>query len=238
MAKYIHEFQNFEEYNEGWDNDYVKPWVSLTSNNYVDYNWAPDTNGKNYVDLGLPSGNLWSTSNLPKYFYRWGELEGTTLTATINANTYRWGAELTKYNAEDQYTALWLDDDAANILYGGDWIIPTVEDWVELFNNTTIQSTGSTTVTLKSKIDNKTITLQKYGVKTSTATNSYGQGNGVYGYYWCRKLDSNDISKATHIAVQDSGLINPTNGLARYYGMCIRPIIKRIWKEDDIPLEN
>lgn len=230
MAKYIQEFTTEAAYNTARENNYIEPWTSLTdSTGDLNYNWCPDINGKSYVDLGLPSGNLWATSNLTNYFYRWGELTGTTLTATIAPTTYRWGSELTKYNSTDGLTKLELEDDAANVLYGGDWCIPTISDWEELFENTTINNTGSLFVTLKSDINDNGIVLQKWGIKSYTATNSYGSGSGVYGYYWCSDLDSSDNSNAILAVVSDNQTFIPPSGQKRYYGACIRPVIRRIW---------
>lgn len=229
--QYIHKYLTTSAFNEDWNGSYKEPWVSLNKENgIITFNWDPDTNEKSYVDLGLPSGNLWATSNLPKYFYRWGELEGTTLTATISESTYRWGSDLTKYNNTDNLTKLQLEDDAARIIYGGDWCIPTCADFEELFENTTINNTGTLYVALKSNINGRTITFQKYGSKDHTATNSYGHGSGVYGYYWTSELKSENISKACCAIIGGNlKVVDSTNGHNRYCALCVRPIIRRIW---------
>ena len=96
-----------------------------------------------YVDLGLPSGTLWATCNLgasspEEYgdYYAWGETEQKDY---YDWDTYKFGEEfnLTKYNIEDGKTILDLEDDAANVVLGGEWHMPTKKQIEELFENTT-----------------------------------------------------------------------------------------------------
>lgn len=101
-----------------------------------------NTNGHEYVDLGLPSGTLWATCNVgainPEDFgnyYAWGE---TTTKDSYTWSNYTWGTEnnITKYNNSDGLDKLELSDDAANVVWGGDWHIPTYNQLNELFNYT------------------------------------------------------------------------------------------------------
>ena len=110
-----------------------------------------------YVDLGLPSGLLWATCNVganapEEYgdYFAWGE---TRPKDYYYWNTYQYnygnthnGDQLTKYCNDASYgfngftdslTVLQLSDDAATANWGGDWRMPTKEEWRELFNNTT-----------------------------------------------------------------------------------------------------
>ena len=92
------------------------------------------------VDLGLPSGVKWASFNLgasaPEeagLFFAWGEIlpksgEGTW-------ENYKYGESttvLSKYNEEDGLTELLLEDDAAHILLGEGWRMPTYEELDEL----------------------------------------------------------------------------------------------------------
>lgn len=116
------------------------------------------SNGHKYVDLGLPSGALWATCNVGATtplefgdFYAWGETEPKDV---YNWETYIWcngdactssNQSLTKYcdrNAygkEDGKLSLELDDDAAHVKWGGDWHIPTTEEFQELMDYCTFE---------------------------------------------------------------------------------------------------
>lgn len=92
----------------------------------------------NAIDLGLPSGTLWATENLPGTYY-WANVE--------MGGTPRYGdpenATLTKYCTDASYgldgfadnkNVLDLEDDAAYYQWGGNWRIPTYAQIAELVN--------------------------------------------------------------------------------------------------------
>lgn len=80
-----------------------------------------------YVDLGLPSGLLWAKCNV-----------GAN-SETEYGDYYRWGAITPsgEYDTQSSGT-LPLEKDAAHVNMGGDWRMPTVEEFRELVNNTTL----------------------------------------------------------------------------------------------------
>ena len=101
------------------------------------------------VDLGLPSGNIWSTTNVGGTYpwdigdyYAWGE---TVPKTTFTADTYKWGIEgaLTKYcmsdadGKPDGRLRLLKEDDAAAANMGGDWRMPNSFEAKELIDNCT-----------------------------------------------------------------------------------------------------
>ena len=105
------------------------------------------------VDLGLPSGTLWSTTNLgalkPEdggYYYQWGDTIGWAKEEVENGrkkfasdwSDYKFGSSgnFSKYNSTDEKTILDLEDDAAYIMFGNEWRMPTKDDFVELCQNT------------------------------------------------------------------------------------------------------
>lgn len=121
-----------------------------------------NTNGVKYVDLGLPSGNLWATANLggkePEDYgdaYSWGEITTKKHYGQEYYSFYKkevikekWSTKYikgyTKYVPEDKAlkygyegffdnkTTLDLSDDVANVILGGSWRIPTECDFKEL----------------------------------------------------------------------------------------------------------
>ena len=95
-----------------------------------------------YVDLGLPSGLLWATCNVganapEEYgdYFSWGE---TTPKDVYSIDNYQYANfwSMNKYTASDGLTVLLPEDDAATANWGGDWRMPTGEEWEELLNNT------------------------------------------------------------------------------------------------------
>ena len=106
-----------------------------------------------YVDLGLPSGNLWAECNLgassPEAYgdyYAWGEVEPKQKYTYPNHKWYKEGAPslgFTKYNNEDGKLTLEDEDDAVIQKLGNGWRTPTLADFRELTNQklTTIKKT-------------------------------------------------------------------------------------------------
>ena len=103
------------------------------------------------IDLGLPSGTKWASFNLgatkPEeygYYYAWGETEPKE---TYSWETYKWSKGTNKtiikycdvaeygYNGyTDHLSVLEPDDDAAHVILGGKWRMPTSEECSELIN--------------------------------------------------------------------------------------------------------
>ena len=111
-----------------------------------------------YVDLGLPSGLLWATCNVGAdndnpvshgHHFAWAETEpksGSYIWSTYSYCNGNFNA-LTKYcnysnygynGFTDNLTVLESADDAATVNWGGDWRMPTKEEWQELLANTDI----------------------------------------------------------------------------------------------------
>lgn len=116
----------------------------------------PDPVLHEYVDLGLPSGILWATCNvgadLPEEYgdyFAWGETEPKDV---YDWASYKYGDfvnekyDFVKYCSDsvfglngfvDTLTSLEPVDDAATALWGQDWRTPTIDEWKELFIETT-----------------------------------------------------------------------------------------------------
>lgn len=159
MAKYIHKFDNAFDFEDVYfGEDYDTPWVSLihtdNDNSYFDntlfYNkYRP--NGYDYVDLGLPSGNMWATCNVGAEnpedegdYFSWAEVSPksdyswNTLKYYHNSNPIYF----TKYSWDSSYPCDYLDtlekkDDAACVNMKGSWSMPNIDDYDELKDYTT-----------------------------------------------------------------------------------------------------
>lgn len=101
-----------------------------------------NNNGHDYVDLGLPSGNLWASKNIgaenPEdlgLWFKWGTTEGKSTYSEANSLSFPY---IDKYTAENGPRQLELSDDAAHINWAGDWVMPNLEDYLELFNHTQV----------------------------------------------------------------------------------------------------
>ena len=194
--------------------DYLKPNVSLLDDNgKVYYNFTPpppDSNGYEYVDLGLPSKTLWATMNVGAskasdagLYFQWGDTQGYTK-EEIEAgkkkfasdwSDYKWKARkgFSKYNTAGD--ALELEDDAAHANMGGSWHMPTPTQISELLNtayttNTWTTQDGVNGRLFTSKSDpSKSIFIPAAGVAWE---GSLG-GRGGYGNLWSSLLNTGDV---------------------------------------------
>lgn len=133
-----------------------------------------------YVDLGLPSGNLWAECNLgassPEAYgdyYAWGEVEPKQVYTYPNHKWYKEGTPslgFTKYNNEDGKLTLEDEDDAVIQKLGNGWRTPTLADFRELTNQkyTKIEKTtlnGVAGYQITSKKNKKSIFIPFAGFK-------------------------------------------------------------------------
>ena len=94
------------------------------------------------VDLGLSV--LWADCNVgaerPEEVgarFAWGEIEQKTYYTTAN---YKYNQSL-KYNSDNGKKMLDADDDAAHVNWGGEWRMPSQEEYAELFRNCQLADT-------------------------------------------------------------------------------------------------
>ena len=94
-------------------------------------------NNHAFVDLGLPSGNLWATCNVgassPEQaglYFAWGETTGVTAEQVEN------GERKFNESLKEIKENLALNQDTAHLNMGGSWRMPTKIDFHELLENT------------------------------------------------------------------------------------------------------
>lgn len=193
-------------------------------------------NDKEYVDLGLPSGILWATTNVGAKSitdagdkYKWGEkqpADGSRGHIYYDENEQKY----TKYIncAEDikecdYLNVLLPEDDIATILWGKQWRYPSVEDAHELDENCewevvdNYQESGIGGILGTSKLNGASIFFPK---DTDTS------------FFWCAETYS-DI-KAMDFDITENGL--GYGNFDRCDSHYIRPVIgfrrisfKRYW---------
>lgn len=204
--------------------------------NILVYQDGLDTNGHNYVDLGLPSGTLWATCNVGTNsptgtgdFYSWGE---TTKKQNYSSSTYKYLSNwnLTKYCTQssrgtvDNKTTLDFSDDVANKQWGGSWQIPSYSDFEELSNYCNMTNTTQNSISglLITGPNGRSIFLPQTGYYNDT-----GEFSKYGGYYWTNTLCNNQNFYAYYFLVQPyTGQQSfVTNGM-RYCGMVVRPVCK------------
>lgn len=156
-------------------------------------------NGYDHVDLGLPSGNVWSTANLGAEsestygdYYAWGELESKPNADACTRKNYRFydntEGYYTKYGEYDGKTSLQLADDAIHAQMGGSWKMPSTDDFQELIDECTWEwiNTEERVGALATGPNGNTIFFPAAGHWASgVGTNLY---IGAFGYYWTKDL--------------------------------------------------
>lgn len=216
---------------------YSKSSVSFINGKYyaISVKMRPPTapEGVEAIDLGLPSGTLWANMNVGATVpgedgdnFAWGE------TVPQGGNLYDWTTYkycngslyyMTKYctSSEGIYDGkriLEADDDAATSNWGGDWCVPTKEQYDELLDNTTYQWNGqSGGYTFTSKTNGNSIFLPCAGISFNG-----GRHNTNWGYYWSSTLNEN--SPRCPWALHMSETVQMFESSYRCYGYSVRPV--------------
>lgn len=185
-------------------------------------------NGYEYVDLGLPSGLKWATCNVGSSlpvgsgdYIAWGETE---VKSEYTLNTYFDSVDgsLSNYDkyAKDKKTVLDLEDDVAHVKMGGNWRMPTKDEWDELKNKCnwewyTIVGVNGRKVTGP---NGKSIFLPAAGYRRNSSLNSAG----TWGFYWSSSLGK-DYSSNAYVLELYSNSVRWADG-SRYYGYSVRAV--------------
>ena len=186
-------------------------------------------NGHEFVDLGLPSGTLWATRNVgartPKdkgLYFAWGETEGYSADQVENGIRNFYSSEYEAGPAASISGNLTLEQDAAHAYMGGNWRMPTYDDFVELNRNCVtswIEKNGICGKLFTSVVNGNSIFFP-------TSGSCYGKSivnfNDV-GYYWSATGGSANTSP---ILVFKSS-VSFSSFYSRYYGRTVRGVCKR-----------
>lgn len=183
---------------------------------------CPNKHHPHIIDLNLPSGTLWACCNIgalapdePGNFYAWGE---TFAKEEYNWNTYKWCKngnvnKITKYCKDPYYgnpdnkTTLDLEDDAAYVVWGEQWRMPTEEELIELMRNTFsewIDQNGTTGLKLTSKTNGASIFLP-----STMLSSQMTQEEVELGAYISSTLDASFTMEATcYFAIADEDFVS------------------------------
>jgi len=184
--------------------------------------------GRMYVDLGLPSGNMWATMNVGEGglflepYYAWGALS--------EYNTYskiRYEHRIGKENLTDG-VGLNLTHDIARQQWGGRWRIPTLDDFTELAHECSM-----TWCSLGNRRRGVLITGPN-GNKIVLPVTGYYKDNEIrddrfQAYYWTSSLYKDDSERAWAIffGEEDDDKVSVFDRIdprERFQGLSVRPV--------------
>lgn len=176
-------------------------------------------NGFGYVDLGLPSGVKWSSTNVGAKrpgdygtFFAWGEVGTKSLFSESNGLTYK-KKGFSDISGNTSY-------DVARATRGGSWRIPRKSEAEELINNckwswTTIDGNKGYKVTGP---NGKSIFLPASGFMDGRSLTSQKAG----GYYWTSTpIPGDNTNMYMLFFVKGEKQID---WYGRYLGCCVRPV--------------
>ena len=211
-------------------NSYLRNIRQLTNGSYM-------VNGREFVDLGLPSGLLWATMNIGASdeadfgnYYAWGE---TRPNGCYTWYWYTYGSsedKQTKYYSGDSKTILETEDDAATINWGTACRMPTNAEFLELIDNCTWTWTNKSTSSNQSingieftGKDSKSIFLPASGIYDSGNLADGGKGCN----YWSRTLNpTGSYHQAYILYYLHDNTTNPVSGVrSRYRGCSVRAVV-------------
>ncbi len=184
--------------------------------------------GPESVDLGLSVN--WATFNIGtdtpegfgKYF-AWGETETKS---SYSWSNYKYGTQdsCTKYVQElDGKTVLDPEDDAAHVIWGGDWRMPTADEYLELVNNCTWEWTtlngvmGYLVTSMVDGYEGNSIFLPGAGYSMDSG---FG-GLGSQGDYWSSSLEYDYYDPQEFYFLKN---YHETGSWDKYVGLTIRPV--------------
>ena len=209
-----------------------------TTTNEIVYQGV-NTNGHSYVDLGLPSGTLWATMNVGAKtetdygdYFMWGSTTPNTNTPCNWANApFNNGAN--DYDEEyfTTHKSEWLDNngnlkpefDAARAIMGGDWRIPTMNEFQELIDYTTNEWTTINGVSGRkfTASNGNSIFIPAPGRRLGSSF----EFRGINGYFWSSFLSTGNLELSMTLFFNSKPGYIYMGGGRRYYGLVVRGVL-------------
>lgn len=178
-----------------------------------------------FVDFGLPSGLLWATCNLgaekPEddgLYFSWGNTEGHGVDSgyAFSEANYR---QTTGYSVSTDITP---ENDAATVALGGNWRMPTKNDFAELSDNTDKEWTSFNGINgykfMKKQDHSVFIFIPAAGCIIDNERQTWGSN----GRYWSASRESKTYS---YIMFFSDSAIGVENIYGRSNGVTIRPVL-------------
>lgn len=195
-----------------------------------------DINAHNYV---LIAGTKWATMNIGateitgtnsygKYF-AWGDTKGQTYSDSWSDGGFSTAPDI------GNPKMLPLEKDAANVLWGDPWRMPTSAEFKALKEATYWAWNGTDKGYYVYAPKNGDAGKENDGTGSYTKTDAVlffpaaGGGStdlydaGSYGYYWSSSLDTGNTDYAYYLSFK-SDLVNPQDYFSRFLGFSVRPV--------------
>ena len=146
-----------------------------------------------FVDLGLPSGTLWATCNVgatsPEQtglYFACGETTGYTAEQVTSGVRVFYKDSYNEGPAASIFTDLTLEQDAAHVCMGGNWRMPTKDQFQELLDNCNVVWTKNYN---KTRVAGRVFTSKTNGNSVFFPATGYCGlssviGAGDFGSYW------------------------------------------------------
>lgn len=248
MAVYLKEFETQAAY-EAAQSGLMLPNVSLiVDNNTVHYNPSTPTPSHDFVEIG---GVKWATMNVGAnsitdggLYFQWGDTQGYTTSQVGSGEGQKYfgwadykynsggtspsAADMTKYNSTDGNTVLETSDDAVTAAWGGQWRMPTKDEYVALGNavNTAwtanYQGSGVAGIICTDKTDNSNVLFfPACGNCYNGSVYSVGSG----GYYWSSSVYSSYVQAAYSLYLNRYNVYWQNHDYYRYSGYPVRGVV-------------
>lgn len=239
---------------------------------------------KEYVDLGLPSGTLWATCNIGAKFpsefgdyFAWGETEGYHSGKTDfdiehykfydkeKAGFYKYATNISQWAGEGSYDnkrVLEPEDDAATVLWGTEWRMPTLDEIEELLTycywryTSSYNGSGVSGYIVYKRLDRDNVEIDQDAAFNTTCAGLYnlsckhiflpaagyyhgrkfeiGESGGYkLGKYWSKTLKEDRLNYYAYYLSLGSCI--ESYAMERFDGRSIRPVHKHIIKECPAP---
>lgn len=198
--------------------------IILKGDEKKSYLTCPDDHHPHLIDLGLPSGTLWSCCNVgadaPESYgryYAWGE--------TTEKDVYDWSTYIHCDRSSSTCYDLGSDIagtqyDVTHVKWGGSWVMPSKEQQDELCNNCTYTWTTMNGINggQFTGPNGGTIFLPAAGGRWRESLNNAGSR----GYYWSSSQDPSSSDQAYYLHFYSgSAYLNLSN---RLNGFPVRPV--------------
>ena len=188
---------------------------------------CPDNNHPHMIDLGLPSGTKWACCNVDAEhpenqspfnyggYYAWGEVMQKNTYYDQDYKYYKNGSNIDIGSdiAGTQY-------DVAHVKWGGSWVMPSLDQIIELHGNCTYEwKTGNGVKGGQFTGPNgSSIFLPAAGYRSNDELVGYGIG----GFYWSSMQNPSYLYNAFDLYF-DMGF-SDLIGNSRNYGFSVRPV--------------
>jgi hypothetical protein len=212
------------------------------------------------IDLGLPSGIKWADRNIgaetPQdkgMYFSWGNVDGYTVDENGNTTDgYSFDSNTYATTLGGQYTGSTLDTehDAATVNMGEKWRMPTVDETLELVENTDhyyIDENGN--IVDESELDGSELRSICFVKKDATFDYNdrsnfiefpfagYCDGSllgdeGLYGLVWSSYVDESDVQFAHSLNFNRDGDLYGDEYGNRYHGFSVRGVTSKYIQEE------